>query len=97
MKKILISAFALALSTSVFAAEPATAPATKQAPAGQVGTSLTETTGLVGGVSTATAVGIGVAVAAGVAAAASGGGGGGGSNGGTTGTTGTTGPTGTTR
>ena len=96
MNKFIVSALALALSASAFAAEPVAAPASN-APVveeGAVdatsGTSLATETGVLGGVSTTTAVGVGVAAAAGIAAAASGGGGGGG-NGGTTGTTGTTG------
>lgn len=96
MNKFIVSALTLALSASAFAAEPGVAPASNTAPAeasaagATSDASLAETTCVLGGVSTTTAVGLGVAAAAGIAAAASGGGGGGG-NGGTTGTTGTTG------
>lgn len=97
MHKFIVSALALALSASAFAAEPvaptSNAPVAEEGAADATsGTSLATETGVLGGVSTTTAVGVGVAAAAGIAAAASGGGGGGGGgNGGTTGTTGTTG------
>ena len=72
MNKFLISALTLALSTTAFAAEPVAAPAddtVAEAPAAEAGSLATET-GVLGGVSTTTAVGLGVASAAGIAAAA---------------------------